>query len=199
MLFRSVRNGNPSKYSRRIFDSFISLRQTTPSVTDPIAFRPYVINSLPSASGGVTLQQSINAHTSEWESLRTEVGYSTIPNLIYSDNGSYITDFFIDFNIEFSVRNIQLCSQLIKMYATQKLVNGTTASQFRNNLSQYLTNNDTLQNNLLDSVLTTTKAKLPTQKPPQDQTIQSAVTGLDRKSTRLNSSHIPLSRMPSSA
>ena len=34
---------------------------------------------------------------------------------------------------------------------------------------------------------------------PQGVTLEAGETMLDRKSTRLNSSHIPLSRMPSSA
>jgi hypothetical protein len=56
-----------------------------------------------------------------WSALRTYVGFSEIPELDYTDNGSYITDFFIDLNIPFTVENVINLAPIIKIYATQKL------------------------------------------------------------------------------
>jgi hypothetical protein len=109
-----LKYGNPANYKRRTFDSFISYK-STPIVTDPINFDPYVINSLPSNKGGITLEQSRIQYPLEWTTLETEVGFSTIENLIYTDFGSYITDFFIDNDIKFSVNNIVICAPLIKI------------------------------------------------------------------------------------
>jgi hypothetical protein len=94
-------------------------------ITDPIVFNPYVVGSLPTSGGTITLEQSETANSLAWKTLKTYVGlYSsgaTTPyGFYYSDNGSYITDFFVDNNIEFTESNVITCSPLIKIYATQK-------------------------------------------------------------------------------
>ena len=52
---------------------------------------------------------------------------------------------------------------------------------------------------VFETVSSTTGNYTIAQLPPGSYELTTTVTGLDRKSTRLNSSHIPLSRMPSSA
>jgi hypothetical protein len=42
-----LRNGNPSNYSRRIFDSYVSYQNSVQRVVSPIRFTPYVLNSVP--------------------------------------------------------------------------------------------------------------------------------------------------------
>jgi hypothetical protein len=111
------------------------------------------------------------------------VGFSTIDGLKYSDNGSYITDFFIDNNIEFTDNNVTLLSQLIKMYATQKLNNNSlNSSQFIAQLNSYLNNSEQLQNNFLNSVLTGIKKELKDkQYQLPEKTIQSVIDGQQSK------------------
>ena len=176
-----LRYGNPSNYNRRIFDSYISF--DGPSVvTDPITFNPYVKGSLPTRGGGVTLTQSKLTNPRAWLALETEVGFSTIPNVIYSSNGSYITDFFVDNNIEFSEQNVVLLAQIIKMYATQKLKLPTiTISQFKNQITQYLKVETDLQNNFLNGVLTGLNKALPSQQQIPPQQIQSSISGEQSK------------------
>ena len=172
-----LRYGNPSNYNRRVFDSFISL-YSTPVVETPIQFNPYVIGSLPSISGRTTLENSKLNYPSEWVALETEVGFSTIPELVYKNTGSFITDFFIDNNIEFSVDNIVLCKQLIKMYATQKLNNSNiNSSQFKSNLSSYLSDMTNLQYNFFNTTLTKVRTTLPNYQQLPESTIQSPIDG----------------------
>ena len=176
-----IRNGNPSKYSRRIWDSYLSFN-TTPIITDPIFFGYYVKDSLPTRGGTTTLANSIANYPTEWTALRKEVGFSTISGLTYSDSGSYITDFFVDNNIKFSVENVTLLSQLIKMYATQKLINpSTTANSFRNSLRDYLNGLSTIQGNLLGLVISSIKAELPNYTQPQESSINSQVQSMQGK------------------
>jgi hypothetical protein len=86
--------------------------------------------------------------------LETEVGFSTIPNIVYSSTGSYITDFFIDNNIEFTADNVVLLSQIIKMYATFKLkLPSANPSQFKNQIQYLINSEDVLQGNFLNEVL----------------------------------------------
>ena len=98
VLFRF---GNPSNYKRRVFDSYLS-HNSVSVITDPIKFKPYVQGTLPSRGGNLSVSQSKNLNPQAWFALETEVGFSTIPNVAYSSTGSYITDFFIDNDIEFT-------------------------------------------------------------------------------------------------
>jgi hypothetical protein len=169
--------GNPSNYQRRIFDSYLS-HNNTDEVVDPITFNPYVSNSLPQLGSDLTLGQSQANNREAWTALETEVGFSTIPNVRYSSFGSYITDFFIDNNIEFTSQNVTLLAPIIKMFATQKLNNPSiTASQFQNQLSQYLQRETSLQNNFLNGVLTGVRANLPEQQQLPERVINSVITG----------------------
>jgi hypothetical protein len=113
-----------------------------------------VPNSLPQAGSDLTLSQSQSSNSQAWLALETEVGFSTILNVRYSSLGSYITDFFIDNNIEFTSQNVTLLAPIIKMYATQKLKNPRiNAAQFQTQLNQYLQQEVGLQNNFLNGVL----------------------------------------------
>jgi hypothetical protein len=84
-----LRNGNPSNYSRRIFDSYVSYQNSVQRVVSPIRFTPYVLNSVPTIGGNVTLAQSRQRYPNEWRALEKEVGFSTIRELEYKDNGFY--------------------------------------------------------------------------------------------------------------
>ena len=176
-----IRYGNPSNYNRRVFDSYLSYG-STPIVTDPITFNPYVIGSLPGDIRRVTLQQSRNNNPLAWIALETEVGFSTILNVRYSNRGSYFTDFFIDNNIEFNEQNVILLSQLIKMYATHKLENPTTsANTFKNRLQIFLQQEAELQNNFLNGVLQRIRKVLPNQQQLPERGIKSVISGEQSK------------------
>ena len=173
--------GNPSNYKRRIFDSYLSY-QDTPVVTDPRNFQPYIQRSLPTRGGTVTVQQSRANNPQAWTELELEVGFSTIQNLRYSDDGSYITDFFVDNNIEFTAANVQLLSPIIKMYATYKLRFPTNSvSQFKNQLQALINQENLLQSNFLNDLLTNLNKFLPNQSQIPQGTINSVVTGQQSK------------------
>jgi hypothetical protein len=117
--------GNPSNYDRKLFTTFSNL-----PLTDPYEWSKYTVatpDALPRSNGSRTLTSSQNSFPQAWSTLKTYVGFSEIPELKYTNNGSYITDFFIDLNIAFTPENIQLFAPIIKIYATQKL------NQFQSN------------------------------------------------------------------
>ena len=177
-----LKYGNPANYKRRVVDSFLASNGGNNAVVDPIQFGTYINNTLPSVNGAITLAQSKAAYSQAWLALETEVGFSTITNLRYTDKGSYITDFFIDNNIEFSVNNVVLCSQLIKQYATQKLnVPTINSSQFKTNINTYLGGTEALQNLFLNQVLTRVRADLPNQQELPERKIQSVIDGQQSK------------------
>jgi hypothetical protein len=105
--------GNPSDYNKRLFYTF-----STQYIENPITYSQYEKGNLPPE---VTLSQSKTQNPKTWEALEYYVGNSTIPQLEYKDSGSYITDFFIDLNVQFNEKNVIDFAPLIKIYATQKL------------------------------------------------------------------------------
>ena len=169
-----LRIGNPTQYKRRETDSYLTYITGTNIVVDPIPFGPYVDGSLPTNGGSVTLIQSQVANPQAWSALRTEVGFSTIPELVYGDNGSFITDFFIDNNIAFTQQNVEFMAPIIKMYATQKLDDPNVTSQtFAVTLQDYLEGNLTFQNTALDNTLNLVRKELPNITELPEKTIQS--------------------------
>ena len=117
--------GNPSLYDKKLFYTFSTL-----PLTDPYEWEYYTVmtpNAVPTNGGGVSLITSKTNYPNEWSTLYTYVGFSEIPELVYGNNGSYITDFFVDLNVAFTVDNIKLFATVIKIYATQKL------NQFQSN------------------------------------------------------------------
>lgn len=120
--------GNPTQYDRYEYNSLISHLGGSSTIENQKRFKGYVANTLPN---NITLQVSELVNTPAWETLRLHVGFSTIESLTYKNTGSYITDFFIDNNIEFSSENIIALAKPIKIYATQKLKNpNITREQF---------------------------------------------------------------------
>ncbi len=114
-----IKYGNPSSFNKKLFYTFSNYE-----IVDPYQWGYYQTltpDALPYNGGNITLQSSKTNYPNEWKALETYVGFSNITFLKYTDNGSFITDFFIDFNIAFSVENIKNLTPIIKIYASQKL------------------------------------------------------------------------------
>jgi hypothetical protein len=111
--------GNPSGYDRKLFLTFSSLPLTDPYTWE--SYKAVTPNALPTNGGGVTLVTSQANFPQAWDALYLNVGFSEIPELEYKNNGSYLTDFFVDLDVAFTPENVKLFSQIIKIYATQKL------------------------------------------------------------------------------
>ncbi len=111
--------GNPSNFDKRLFYTFSNLPITEPYTWD--SYKVSTPNALPVNGGSVSLSQSQTNYPDSWKALKTYVGFSNIPDLVYTNNGSYITDFFIDLDVAFNVSNIKNFAPIIKIYATQKL------------------------------------------------------------------------------
>ena len=177
-----LKYGNPAEYDRRVMASYLTQGNGDYPIQDPINFAPYIKDSLPSKANTITLALSKSRYPQAWLSLETEVGFSTIENLIYDNNGSYITDFFIDNNIEFTSDNVVLLAPIIKMYATQKLYNpNLNPADFKNSLETYLGLTSQFQNNILNQILTKVRDKLPDQQQLPERVIQSTIDGQQSK------------------
>lgn len=175
-----IKFGNPNSYDKKLFYTFSNL-----SITDPYTFGYYVIsspNSLPTSNNGVTLATSKTNYPNEWDALETYVGFSTIDKLKYDNNGSFITDFFIDNNVEFSVINIKQFAPLIKIYATQKLKDPTlNSTKFLTLMTEYLLQVDSFQDKVFDNVMITLNKNLPNVNSSPENRVPSDLQGPQTK------------------
>jgi hypothetical protein len=123
--------GNPKKYNERIFSSVSSN-----PLLDTLPPGGYINGSLPTSGGTTTLSNSQLLYPEAWKTLELYVGFSTISQLVYSDDGSFITDFFPTMNVEFNSDNIIYYQNLIKVFTTKKLeyynAGPFTKNSFRN-------------------------------------------------------------------
>jgi len=152
--------GNPSNFNKKLFTTFSSN-----PVVDSFSWGQYTIetpNALPTQTNNITLLQSQTQYPGEWITLKSYIGFSTIPELTYGDFGSYITDFFIDNNVAFTTNNIVNLHPIIKIYATQKLLNNSmNNSQFIINMNNYLNSTEEFQNKLTNNLMTKLRLNLP--------------------------------------
>lgn len=149
--------GNVGGYNRKVFNSFVNATPFTP--IDPIVFSSYVKGTLPGAGQGTTLSLSQSNFSKEWKTLKTHVGFSTIQGVNYSDTGSTITDFFIDMNIGFTVDNIINLTQLIKVFAKEKinkLLDGElfTKDIFNTSVKDFLAEREGILSDMVNEVST---------------------------------------------
>ena len=184
------KKGNPSNFDRRLFYTFSTKRTALrpEPVVSPYTWDYYnyvTPNSLPSTNpNSPSLITSKFLKPNEWKALETYVGFSNIPELVYKDNGSYITDFFIDCNVAFDVENITNLYPIIKIYATQKLKDNTlNYDKFVILMNEYLTTLDSFNNKILDSAMIKIRALLPkiseTPKPPKESVLESTQSKLE--------------------
>ncbi len=153
--------GNPGLFDKRLFYSFAN--NTT--LVDGYTWEQYSLstpNALPTITNPITLASSKSLYPNEWRDLELYVGFSDIPELVYDNNGSYITDFFIDNNVSFNSENIKNFSPIIKMYATQKLKDSTmTSAKFGQLIENYINDTDSFQNKITNNLITKLRSSLP--------------------------------------
>jgi len=136
---------NPTNFNIQEFNYFITgSTAIVNQLGDLPKYKQLTPNALPFDGGNITLITSQTNYPEEWKCLKKYVGFSSVSALTYTDNGSYITDFFIDNDIAFTTGNTVTFQNLIKIYASQKLikeVNNNT--EFKEKLRIYF--NDVLK------------------------------------------------------
>ena len=156
-----MKYGNPSNFDKKLFYTF-----SNKYIENPYTYQGYKQsspNTLPTGLlSPVTLLQSKTNNPVTWKALETYVGFSEIPELKYKNNGSYITDFFIDLDVQFNEKNVIQFAPIIKIYATQKLKkNNITKIEFYTLMNDYLNKNEDYIDTVLDLELTRLRNKLP--------------------------------------
>lgn len=151
----AFRFGNPSNFNKRLYYTF-----STRFIEDPITYSPYEQGNLPPQ---VSLSQSQLQNPETWKAMEYYVGYSSIPQLVYKNSGSYLTDFFIDLNVAFNQENVKDFAPLIKVYATQKLLNsGLNLTSFYGLMDDYLIQSENYIGYVINTMLPFVRKELPT-------------------------------------
>ncbi len=147
--------GNPTQFDRRLYLTF-----STRFLENPIIYGPYEQGTLPPQ---VTVAQSQQQSPETWKKLLYYVGESSIPKLQYKNNGSYITDFFIDLNVQFNEKNVEDFAPLIKVYASEKLKkNNLNLASFYSLMDNYIIASDNYIGNVINVMLPQVRKELPT-------------------------------------
>jgi hypothetical protein len=168
--------GNPGKFNRYVFDSFTNNPIFNP--VNRINFGTYIPNTLPTNGGTITLQQSITNNPSAWNAMKLFVGEYNDTDFIYSNNGSYLTDFFVDMDIEFNEDNVKSLNQIIKIYASKKKENpNITPTEFYDLFNEFMGQQLKFQTNVLNHVFLNLNKKLPTVNITLNDSFLSGVDG----------------------
>jgi hypothetical protein len=155
-----IKYGNPSNFNKNLFYTF-----SNKDITDPFIFEKYSVvtpNALPITGGTQTLAGSKISYPDAWSTLIQYVGFSEISGVEYTNTGSTIFDFFIDFDIAFTPENIRACSPIIKMYSTQKLLNANlNANEFKNLMDSYISDSIDFIDKSLNDTMTQVRNGIP--------------------------------------
>ena len=152
--------GNPSKYNNKVYGSLTTL--TSQKIEDPYDFGNYVSGSLPTSGGGTSLGSSKATYPDAWNAMYNYVGDFSESNFKYSDNGSYLTDFFVDMGFEFTESNVKLLAPIIKIYAGKKGNDSTmNKSKFINEINEFMQEQEDFQEDILNQIFIKLNRDLP--------------------------------------
>ena len=184
------RYGNPGNFDRKVFGTFSSVPTINGigGVADPYEYNAYVSGSLPTTFGTTTLAQSQALYPEAWQSMYLNVGFGTEPEMVYSNNGSYFTDFFTTMDVEFTETNVQTFAPLIKIFAARKytsLQSGLqptyTQSNFQTDINNFYTQRNGYLNDVINQLFPTLQRQLPNVTETVEKPILSAVDGQQPK------------------
>jgi hypothetical protein len=169
--------GNPSNFEKRLFYTF-----SNKEIVDPYTLDSYTTLTPDSLPPAITLNQSKTQYPQTWKDLEVYIGFSNISELQYKNSGSYITDFFIDYDVAFTSDNIKLFAPIIKIYATQKLIDNTlNKTKFINLMNQYIDSDNEFQNKITNDLFVRIVKKLPQGQTSPESIIDSKLEGPQTK------------------
>jgi len=174
------KKGNTTGFDLPTFNYFRVNPQLTP-INVELGYTGNLPPGLPGST--ITLQQSQEQYPESWKELQLQVGFSTINGVSYTDDGSALTDFFVDFDIPFNVENIQRFTTIIKMYASYKHTTtiDNVSDLFKERVSIIFGNDDLLYSELFNGVINYVKKNLPQTDTTQVEEIDSVIQGFQSK------------------
>jgi hypothetical protein len=176
------KRSNPTGFDTNLFNILSS--NPSDAIVNRYNIKKYdtTPNSVPT-DNVINYLESLNLYPQEWKAMKLYIGYSTISGLDYNgsvSNENYLTNFFRVFDIAFTVDNIILFRNLIKIYGANSIRNASNETKFKNLVSGYLTVSSNLSGQTFTNFITSLKKKFGlTQENPQK--IDSAIDGFQSK------------------
>lgn len=167
-----LRIGNCHSFDRSLFNTFNLNRVDDIGVVKYNSYFANTPNVLPYYTQvGSVLYQTIAANKPEaWKAFQLYIGFSSIPELDYeSNNYSFLFDFFVQFDVEFTEENVIKFAPLVKLFATRKLENPSTltddssehVSLFKDYITTFFSNSLDLSKQILNDTLINVRKGLP--------------------------------------
>jgi hypothetical protein len=108
------------------------------------------------------LAQSQAINPDAWTAMYLNIGEFSNTEYAYSDNGSYLTDFFVDMDVEFTAQNVERMDKIIQIYANEKFKNSSlTPTEFNNTINNYLLELNKYQSNIQNHLFQYLNKNLP--------------------------------------
>jgi len=174
------KRSNPNGFDKNLFN--LLSPNPSPEIKSRYNIQTYdtTPNSVPTVNVTSYVESYLN-YPAQWKAMELYIGFSTIDGLVYDtpDKPSYLTNFFRVFDIAFTVDNIILFRNLIKIYGSSS-IRGNNAVTFKNNINDYLTKSSNLSGDTFTNFITKLKKKMGvTGENPQ--TINSIIDGFQSK------------------
>ena len=157
------KRSNPTGFDKNLFNILSS--NPSPEIVNRYNIKKYSTtpNSVP--GDNVSYSQSLNENPKQWKTMKLYVGFSTITLLDYNEPQNFLTNFFRVFDIAFTVENIILFRNLIKIYGANSIrgdINSLLNSEksFKNLVSNYLTISANLSGQTFTNFITSLNKKL---------------------------------------
>ena len=135
--------------------------------------------SLPTNGGSTSLGISKGNYPEAWRAMELFVGEFEDSGFAYTNNGSYLTDFFVDLDYEFTKENVELLAPLIRIYAQKKAENNSNSygSEFIGDVNKFLQEQEDFQKDILNQIFIKLNRDLPSVSITEDSLQLSKVDG----------------------
>lgn len=147
------KRSNPTGFDSNLFN--LLSPNPSPEIVNRYNIEKYdtTPNSIPTPNG-TSYSQSLIQFPEQWKTMKLYVGYSTIEGLDYDAPENYLTNFFKVFNIAFTVKNIILFRNLIKIYGSNSIAGSSDGTKFKNLVNNYLTKSSNLSGETFTNFIT---------------------------------------------
>ena len=179
--------GNPTKFDFKTFASLTSDPNKFVLDSDNLILVNYdadTPDALPQSTNATTFADVLTNYPNEMESLYLYVGDFQYKNLDYNlaSEDNFIFDFFTQLNIGFTVDNIIVFADLIKIYASKRIQNiGNANYDFIQDIEDYLNRTLVFRDEIFTGVMTKVQKSLPDTSQNTTSPNQSLTTGTQSK------------------